>query len=132
MMACAKACDDCARISEACAAHCGHMLVEGVRSDASDVFLVQGPPPPDQGGRNPTYGTTNGGLLFFGVTDTARKYGGIRFVIQQGTGVDVMGFDDFVVGNVSTSNPVSEPTSLALVALSLLGLGAAARRKSLG
>lgn len=74
----------------------------------------------------------NGGLLFFGFADAAvQGYSGVRFNVSQascplgGCNVDVIGFDDFIIGNVSQSGggSVPEPGTLALVAVAgMLGL----------
>jgi hypothetical protein len=79
----------------------------------------------------------NGNLLYFGVVLDQQVFDEIRFVITQTspTAVDVLGFDSFTVGTRKVTvppNPAPEPSSIALVGLSLLGLGAASRRKSQG
>lgn len=81
-------------------------------------------------------GTANGGLLFFGFTDSRTAgYSGVRFNIVQagdaGNNPDIMGFDNLVLGQVSqVSGNLPEPASLALVALGLIGAGAARRRSA--
>jgi hypothetical protein len=80
----------------------------------------------------PTVGPdVNGSLLFFGFTDAAQAYSGIRFVVGQSGGPisDVLGFDDIVIGAIGTGpGTVPEPTTLALVAACLGGLAISRRR----
>lgn len=76
----------------------------------------------------------NGGLLFFGVVDSARTFSTVRLVINQVPGtdaVDGVGFDDLSIGDLKSTapNPAPEPGSLALAALGLLGAAATARRR---
>jgi len=75
---------------------------------------------------------TSTSLLFYGFTDQTQSYDTIRFnITQRGTTTDWLGFDDMIIGDLATTNGVPEPTTLALVALSLAGL-AASRRKTQG
>lgn len=87
----------------------------------SDVLI------PGDGGRQ------NGSLMFYGYTDDQMNFDKIVFKITQASpnpGLqDFIGFDDIVLGKLSgPASGVPEPTSLALVALSLGLLGASARR----
>jgi hypothetical protein len=75
-----------------------------------------------------TQGDPNGSLLFFGFTDSVRGYDSIVFHVGQGASQDILGFDDVLIGALPTSN-VPEPTTLALVSMSLLA-GAAVRRRN--
>lgn len=81
----------------------------------------------------------NGTLLFFGIVDTDRKFSSVTFTVTQtnvpGTDqprvADFLGFDDFILGDLSSIEPpvdIPEPTTLALVAASLAGLVATRRR----
>jgi hypothetical protein len=77
-------------------------------------------------------GAQNGGLLFYGFTDSQQSYSGVRFVLTQqpgATSIDVGGFDDLVVGNVPSQTSIPEPTTLALVSLALVGAAASRRRR---
>jgi hypothetical protein len=87
----------------------------------SDVLI------PGDGGRQ------NGSLMFYGYTDDQMNFDKVVFKISQVSPnpnlQDFIGFDDVVLGKLSGSaSGVPEPTSLALVALSLGLLGASSRR----
>lgn len=73
-------------------------------------------------------GTPNGGLIFWGFTDTTTEYDRITFTNTPGTG-DVFGFDDMTIGDLQQVITVSEPGMLASFGLGLIGLGFARRRK---
>lgn len=70
---------------------------------------------------------TANSLLFWGFIDSTTAYTSIRFD-NAGTGGDVFGFDDMVIGSREQIR-VPEPGTLALLALGLLGFVAARRRQ---
>ena len=79
-----------------------------------------------------TKNAPNASLLFFGFVDLNNSYTKISFG-NTAAGEDQFGFDDFVVGErgqVIVPNPTPEPATLGLVALSLLGLARASRRRT--
>lgn len=83
-----------------------------------------------------TQPTQTAGLLFFGWIDDTFSFNRISVNVSQTStdpdSYDAIGFDDVLVGKraaVTGPNPVSAPTSLALVALSL-GLLTAVRRRT--
>ena len=82
---------------------------------------------------NNTVNGRDGSLLFWGFTDTGKKYTNIAFGNTGTAGSDFFGFDDMVIGDlgqITTPTPgLPEPGTLALVGLSLVGL-AAVRRKA--
>lgn len=79
---------------------------------------------------NNTKNGNDASLLFWGFIDTSKAYKQITFG-NTAAGTDFFGFDDMIVGDRGQINPPGVPTpgGLALVALGLLGLGAAARRR---
>lgn len=74
-------------------------------------------------------GTPNGGLIFWGFTDTAAQYTQISFDNVPGSG-DVFGFDDMTIGDAGQVVGASAPTMLALFGLGILGLGFARRKNA--
>ena len=75
---------------------------------------------------NNTVNGNNGSLLFWGFIDTMNSYKRITFG-NTAAGSDFFGFDDMTIGDRQQIR-VPEPATLALVGLSLLGLGAVRRR----
>lgn len=72
----------------------------------------------------------DGSLLFFGFIDPTQSYDSITFTRNNPGGPVKFGVDDMVVGIPRPVGvPVPEPSSTALLAMALLGMGAAARRK---
>ena len=78
--------------------------------------------------------SVNGGLAFFGYTNDITSFNRVVFTIAQGTtnpsNYDTVGFDDFITGTLRASTSVPEPTSIALVGLSLVLLSVARRRQT--
>lgn len=74
-------------------------------------------------------GTPNGGLIFWGFTDTSNQYTQVSFDNVPG-GSDVFGFDDMTIGDAGQIIGVPETGSLALFGLGIAGLGFARRRKT--
>lgn len=72
--------------------------------------------------------TANGNVLFFGFIDMIDTYTGIRFT-NSGSGSDVFGFDDLIIGDIGQIASVPEPTPLALMSLALFGV-LVSRRKN--
>ena len=75
-------------------------------------------------------GTANASVLYFGALadSNAELFKSVRFLSTAGIG-DVFAFDSFTIGSQQQVVRVPEPGSLALVALGMLGLGIAAKRR---
>jgi PEP-CTERM motif len=106
----------------------GSFTLELIRaSDDKSVFVPFAKPAIDAGT------TGNGWLQFFAFYDPVDTYKEVRFNITQvGTDInkwDVLGFDDFVYGDLKPASDVPEPGSIALVGASLLALGLTRRRR---
>lgn len=86
--------------------------------DAVQVFNV----PSTQGG------SANGNLLFWGIIDTDNTFSSISFSAS-GSGTDVFGFDDMVIGDRQQVTPVPVPATFALFGLGLVGLGWTRRKR---
>jgi hypothetical protein len=113
----------------------GSFELELVRAAGGTVKVPFAKPTIGTVNGNPGMQTTNGWLQFFAFWDPTDTYTEVRFNISQiGTDInqwDVLGFDDFVVGQLLPGGgDMPEPGSLALVGASLLGLAAARRRKT--
>jgi hypothetical protein len=76
---------------------------------------------------NTMYGS-GGGVLYWGIIDTAHTYTRLTFGNTAG-GIDYFGFDDFSVGGIGQVR-IPEPASLALMAIGLAGLAGLRRRKN--
>jgi hypothetical protein len=71
---------------------------------------------------------SGGGVLYFGLIDTANPFTRITFGNTAG-GVDVFGFDDMTVGSVAQVQPVPEPATMFLLGTGLAGIAMKARRR---
>lgn len=104
------------------------LLYAGANDDTPSITLpIEAPP-----------NATNGSLTFFGFVDDKGRYARIGFGIDQGPcnesdecAEDFIGFDDLTFGALRQEEPppngAPEPTSLALLALALLGLAWSSR-----
>ncbi len=63
----------------------------------------------------------NGNLVFFGFIDQVDTYTTIRFT-NSGSGSDVFGFDDLIIGDIGQVVSAPEPGGLALMSIALFGL----------
>ena len=72
----------------------------------------------------------NASVLYFGALadSNAELFSAVRFVTSGGIG-DIFAFDSFTIGTQQQVSRTPEPGSLALVALGMLGLGLAKRRR---
>jgi PEP-CTERM motif len=82
-------------------------------------------------------GSTGGSVLYFGLIaeEPTEVFDGVNFLMSTGVDVpdDVFAFDNFTIADfrqVSPPSPVPEPTTLALLAGSLLALGLTRRRRA--
>jgi len=76
-----------------------------------------------------TVNSPNGALLFYGIIDTTTQYTGLTFT-NSGTGGDVFGFDDMVIGDLQqVRNVVPEPITASLGLMGMGVLASATRRR---
>lgn len=70
---------------------------------------------------------TSGGLLFFGLVDSVKRYTRVTFG-NTAAGSDTFGIDDLITV-VAPTTPIPEPATLALLGACALGATAARRRR---
>ena len=75
-------------------------------------------------------GSTDGSVLFFGVIaeSGSELFNSVSFLTSTGGG-DVFAFDDLTIGSLEQVS-VAEPTTLALLAIGLAGVGYSRRKKA--